>query len=409
MYQSTELNDTDRKSTKRIYNEDDENDEECAHSDESLKEENMIILLPDELITYNNKTWKRMIKKSKPGVVPHEKGFTTPCLLWTGTINNGYGRMFYRTGMRYSHCVAYMIYYNLIELPKMNNDGELLEIRHLCDVTLCFAKDHLQLGTKAENGEDRTKHGLTRGENHHNASINEELASKIKWSKPLGKEARSKGHKTQKQRAEEYGVSYSVVQHIDIGHTWSHLPFSDGTTSEAKAKQIKEREVSRRKKLKKTPWTKEQWMEVEQKLQDPDYVREHPTKHHDGILCKEWIRSTNNGYGEMSIHGTSIGAHIAACVVGNNYERIENMEAAHQCGFTFCVEPMHLKFETPKENAEDKIEHGTFASKLSFDEIEEIRAKYEKGDVSQQTLADEYGVVQSYISAIILQRKRKKG
>lgn len=82
--------------------------------------------------------------------------------------------------------------------------------------------------------------------------------------------------------------------------------------------------------------------------------------------------------------------------------------AAHLNGDSLDNRPQNLTWKAPAENEADKILHGTSnrgerqgQSKLTADQIREIRQVYRAGGVYQRTLAERYGVAQSHISMII--------
>lgn len=73
--------------------------------------------------------------------------WTSGCWLWQGMTTNLYGR-FKVGGTRYAaHRLAYALAYGYV--PKE------LVVRHTCDVALCVAPHHLELGTDAQNIRDR--------------------------------------------------------------------------------------------------------------------------------------------------------------------------------------------------------------------------------------------------------------
>lgn len=358
------------------------------------------IVLELESIVYRKTTLKRLMDNSVLGDRPKNLELTEKCRIWTGHQFNGYGQIGYRDKIVGSHKVSLMVKMGLESLPKTNEKGEILETRHLCNNSLCMEPTHLLLGTKAENAEDRSKNGLHKGENHSNVKITEEQAREIKLSK---------GNGSIRDRSIRFNVPKSTVGAIDSGHNWGYLPFADGSTSEHKIKIERARETERRKILKETPWTDKQWEEANEKLQDPEYVRTNDTISYNNIFCKEWIRNTVNGYGRMSIHGIEPMAHIIACAIGNNNVRPEGLEAAHQCGNSLCVESAHLKFKTPKDNAEDKIEHGTTNSMIPYDQVIEIRELYETGNFFQFELGEMYNTTQTNISHIVTKKSRING
>ena len=112
--------------------------------------------------------------------------------------------------------------------------------------------------------------------------------------------------------------------------------------------------------------------------------------------CIPWPFSlTSMGY-------PSGAAHVTACEHRNG-PRPEGMEAAHTCGNSQCVNPRHLEWKTPRANAFDRITHGSrfplIPPDTDADPIRSaIRRRYADGDVTQQQLADEYGISQATVS-----------
>lgn len=89
----------------------------------------------------------------------------------------------------------------------------------------------------------------------------------------------------------------------------------------------------------------------------------------------------------------------------------QGMFVLHHCDVPLCVNPEHLYLGSALDNMRDKCERGrrpTVAgaanprSFLTPEKVAEIRARYAAGGVSQQRLADEYGVHQTTISHAII-------
>lgn len=88
------------------------------------------------------------------------------------------------------------------------------------------------------------------------------------------------------------------------------------------------------------------------------------------------------------------------------------MLVCHTCDSPCCVNPEHLWIGTPKDNMRDMWEKGRGSkpprsrpgmlnAKLSDVAAEIIRARYAGGGVTQQVLADEFGVDISLICRVI--------
>lgn len=85
-----------------------------------------------------------------------------------------------------------------------------------------------------------------------------------------------------------------------------------------------------------------------------------------------------------------------------------NLQVLHTCDSTTCVNPAHLFLGTPKDNSDDKVKKGRqskgerfSSSKLKSESVLEIRKRYSLGGITQQALADEYGVAISQINEVV--------
>lgn len=115
--------------------------------------------------------------------------------------------------------------------------------------------------------------------------------------------------------------------------------------------------------------------------------------------CWLWTGATGpTGYGMFRMDGKTRRAHRVAheMYVGP----IPNGQSVlHRCDNPTCVNPQHLALGTPKDNADDRDRRGRNAQKLTSAQILNICALREYG-LTQQTLADEYGVSQAQISRV---------
>ena len=85
-----------------------------------------------------------------------------------------------------------------------------------------------------------------------------------------------------------------------------------------------------------------------------------------------------------------------------------NMNARHLDGIRTNNRLENLKWDTLQNNEADKIQHGTDGRgenhsqvKLNEGQIFEIRTKYKSGRYSTSALAEEFGVCQQHVSAIV--------
>lgn len=126
-----------------------------------------------------------------------------------------------------------------------------------------------------------------------------------------------------------------------------------------------------------------------------------------GNGCWEWTAACfHNGYGKFR-DGTKIrSAHRVAYEIYCG--SIGSSTVCHRCDNPLCVNPNHLFLGTQKDNVSDMISKGRqavgerFSShKLTPSGVREIRERYNAGGVTQQALAEEFGVDQKLISRVV--------
>ena len=134
--------------------------------------------------------------------------------------------------------------------------------------------------------------------------------------------------------------------------------------------------------------------------------------HHTGDECLIWPFGKRSRYGSMRDDQTGLPGrpHIIMCRWVHG-ERPPGQQACHSCGNVFCINPNHLRWGTPLENAQDKVKHGTTLhgtrnpnSKLKQDAVDEMRRRVAAGE-KQCNVARQFGIRPSYLSAIV-NRKR---
>lgn len=119
--------------------------------------------------------------------------------------------------------------------------------------------------------------------------------------------------------------------------------------------------------------------------------------------CHEWQSTLHrDGYGKFWLNGGQVQAHRVAYLLHRG-EIPEGRWVLHTCDNRKCVNPEHLYLGDAKDNARDKVERCSWwgRMKYSFETIQEIRARYDAGGVSQQQLADEYGCDQTQVSRYV--------
>lgn len=116
-----------------------------------------------------------------------------------------------------------------------------------------------------------------------------------------------------------------------------------------------------------------------------------------------------NGYRVFNLKGVKIKAHRLA------YETwvgpiSEGLMVRHKCDNPPCINPEHLEVGTNSENQLDRVRRrpetilrGTRLShsRLTEHDVRDIRAEYARGILTQQMLADVYGVRRTHIGDII--------
>lgn len=137
-------------------------------------------------------------------------------------------------------------------------------------------------------------------------------------------------------------------------------------------------------------------------------------KEYDGDDCLMWpfSRSRVTGFGTLTVKGRSHRAHRLMCELAHGSAPEDNLHAAHSCGkgHLGCVNPKHLRWATPIENAADKVEHGTAPrgttnghSRLNEADVLSIRRQAGDG-VAQRLIAEKFGITRAAVSAIVVRR-----
>lgn len=87
----------------------------------------------------------------------------------------------------------------------------------------------------------------------------------------------------------------------------------------------------------------------------------------------------------------------------------DGMFVCHRCDVRHRVNPEHLFLGTPADNMADMRSKGRAVRghiKLSDAQVGWIRGRYAVGGILQRELAEEYGVSEETIQALITRRKR---
>lgn len=123
--------------------------------------------------------------------------------------------------------------------------------------------------------------------------------------------------------------------------------------------------------------------------------------------CWEWSGRAFHefGYGLIQHAGKLWRTHCMSYELFNG--PTAGKQVRHTCDNPPCVQPKHLVLGTQLDNMRDKVARGRqpngnqiHTSKLSRQEIIEIRRRYAVGDITQHELANTYNISQHAIGAI---------
>lgn len=266
------------------------------------------------------------------------------------------------------------MYDKLSEIPKDKVVG------HLCRNKTCVLPEHYELISVATNcGAHRLRDGTdSRGEKSSFATITDEKAQAImdSWSwMPKW---------TAKARAVYFGVSHALVRNIDCRKTWSHLIHPNGKPPHCPPKKPKMPDIDR-------DYTKDEIEMIRRKLKERSVEKE---SIHCSTNCWEW-KKASKGAPKMGVAGKCRRAIRFAAIVSSGCYR-HNLLAIHACGYTRCVNPDHISWGTPLQNARDKYKHGTVSKKLTIEDVKYIKAS----ESSSMSLASRFKVSAACIGHI---------
>lgn len=129
--------------------------------------------------------------------------------------------------------------------------------------------------------------------------------------------------------------------------------------------------------------------------------------------CWLWTGAlAGGGYGSFRCGGTQYRAHRVAYLLSKGDPT--GLFVCHSCDVRECVNPEHLFLGTPKDNMQDKVNKGRQAkgntcglSKLTEDQVREIRRLHAELPRSQTALAKRYGVSQVVIHFVLTRQTWK--
>lgn len=132
------------------------------------------------------------------------------CWPWSGhRDDDGYGTIRYQNRQIKTHRLSWELTYGPIP-------GGLC-VLHRCDNPPCCNPYHLFLGTNADNMADKTAKGRqSRGVRSGRTALTDDLVAKILDRLASGG--------SQREVAQEFGVSPGTIGSIEQGRTWVHVP-----------------------------------------------------------------------------------------------------------------------------------------------------------------------------------------
>jgi hypothetical protein len=115
-----------------------------------------------------------------------------------------------------------------------------------------------------------------------------------------------------------------------------------------------------------------------------------------------------SGYPRVKIDGKNRRGNRVVCTEHHGAPPSDDSEAAHSCGVPACINPRHLRWATREENQADRLIHGTHNhgernpnSKLTSDDVADLRSLYGEGGVSTRALGRRYGISHTQVRDIL--------
>ncbi len=117
--------------------------------------------------------------------------------------------------------------------------------------------------------------------------------------------------------------------------------------------------------------------------------------------CWEWKSCLNeDGYGKFFISRLKKSSHRVAYELTKG-KIPDGLNVLHSCDNRSCCNPKHLWVGTNFDNNMDRDKKGRQYSKITKENVIEIRSLYSSGKFTQQEIADRFGVTDALISLIV--------
>jgi hypothetical protein len=127
--------------------------------------------------------------------------------------------------------------------------------------------------------------------------------------------------------------------------------------------------------------------------------------------CWLWIGQSHGGYGRLDFRKNGVRtifyAHRLSWEIHHG-PIPPGIDVLHECDNPACQNPKHLFLGTQRDNNQDKIQKGRQARgekfpfhKLTSESVVAIRSRYASGEITQQQLADEFGICISQINGVV--------
>lgn len=122
--------------------------------------------------------------------------------------------------------------------------------------------------------------------------------------------------------------------------------------------------------------------------------------------CWNWTSTLHrDGYGKFWFVDRQVAAHRVSYEIFSGDSK--GKWVLHKCDNRKCVNPHHLYLGDAKKNAQDRTERKRYRVMTPFSVVQEIRREYSSGGITQQKLADKYGLHQTQVSRYVLMRQRE--